>query len=137
MENKIPKETAIEEIKKFVYENLDVKKQDYEIESDYPQMLKAVELGLLTFDDKNHPTLVLKEPIKNDDGDVSLSEVKFRNRIKPSQLKEIMKGLDIQKNQVEYVQRQLAYISMQSVAMLDKFSRFDYKVIDQISTVFL
>lgn len=137
LNEKIPTEVAIKEIQDFVYENLDIKKQDFEISQDYPQMLKAVEQGYLTFDENNHPTLVLKEPIKNAEGVISVSEIKFRNRIKPSQLKEIMKGLDIAKNQIEYLHRQLAYITFQPVAMLDKFSKFDYKVIDQIATVFL
>lgn len=137
LKNKVPTEVATKEIQDFVYENMDVKKQDFEIAQDYPQMLKAVEQGYLTFDDKHHPVLTLKEPIKNDEDIVTLSEVKFRNRIKPSQLKEIMKGLDISKNQIEYLHRQLAYITFQPVAMLDKFSKFDYKVIDQIATVFL
>lgn len=137
MENKVPTDQAIAELQLFV-EKYDGKvKKDYEIENDYPQVLEAVEKGLLSFDEDLKPTLRLKDPIKNTEGEVSVSEISFRTRIKPTQLSDIMKGLDIGKNQLEYSLRIHAYLTGQPKAMLDKFSKFDYKVIDQLSTVFM
>lgn len=137
MENKVTKEIAIKELQDFVEYHTDVKKPEDQIEDHYPQLVKAVELGLLSFDEKQKPTFKLKEPIKNDDGDISVEEITFRTRIKPTQLSDIMKGVDLTKNQIEYSLRAHAFLTGQAKAMLDKFSKFDYKVIDQISTVFL
>jgi hypothetical protein len=135
-ENKVSKEIAIKEVQKFIRDEADLDKKDHEIESDYPQIIRAVELGLLIFEN-GKPKFTLKNPIKNDEGDIALGEITFRSRIKPTQLAEIMKGVDLTKNQLEYSLRAHAYLIGQPKAMLDKFSKFDYRVIDQISTVFL
>lgn len=138
MENKIATEMAIKEVRDFVETYDDGKrKEDWQIENDYPQLLRAVELGLLVFDDKKKPTLTLKEPIMNDDNEVSVDVITFRTRIKPTQLAEVMKGVDLSKNQLEYSLRCIAYLTGQAKGMLDKLGKFDYKVIDQVSTVFL
>lgn len=138
MENKVEREIAIEEIQKFVEKHEGgKKKEDYQIENDYPQMLQAIEWGLLSFDDEMKPTLKLKDPVMTTDNEVAVDTITFRTRIKPTQLAEVMKGVDLAKNQLEYSLRCIAYLTGQAKAMLDKFSKFDYKVIDQISTVFL
>lgn len=138
MENKVATEMAIKEVRDFVETYDDGKrKEDWQIENDYPQLLRAVELGLLVFDDKKKPTLTLKEPIMNDDNEVSVDVITFRTRIKPTQLAEVMKGVDLSKNQLEYSLRCIAYLTGQAKGMLDKLGKFDYKVIDQVSTVFL
>lgn len=134
---KVSEEIAIKEIQKFVEEFEGVKKDDWQVKDHYPQMLQAIQEGNLVFDDKSKPRLTLKQPIMNDDGEVSLSEIDFRTRIKPTQLAEIMKGVDLSKNQLEYSLRAISYLTKQSRVMLDKFGKFDYKVIDQIATVFL
>ena len=137
MSEKVSKEVAVQEVMDFVEYHLDVVKKDYEIESDYPQIVKAIEDGRLSFNEKKIPTLVLKEPILNTEGQVSLDTITFRTRIKPTQLAEVMKGVDLQKNQLEYSLRALSYLTGQVRAMLDNFGKVDYKTIDQIATVFL
>ena len=136
-DEKVSKEIAIKEIQKFVLEHDGAKKEDWQIENDYPQMLQAVQEGNLVFNDKMIPKLTLKEAIMNTEGEESVSEIDFRTRIKPTQLAEIMKGVDLGKNQMEYSLRVISYLTKQPRAMLDKFGKFDYKVIDQISTVFM
>lgn len=137
-ENKVSREIAVKEIQSFIKSEADLDKKDYEIETDYPQMLKAVELGLLVFD-KGKPKFTLKDPVLTEEGNPAIDNnlITFRSRIKPTQLAEIMKGVDLTKNQLEYSLRAHAYLIQQPKAMLDKFSKFDYRVIDQISTVFL
>lgn len=137
MSEKVSKEIAVQEVMDFVEYHLDIVKKDYEIESDYPQIVKAIEDGRLSFNEKKIPTLVLKEPILNAEGQVSLDTITFRTRIKPTQLAEVMKGVDLQKNQLEYSLRALSYLTGQVRAMLDNFGKIDYKTIDQIATVFL
>ena len=137
MDRKITKEQAIQEIQKFVEKYDDKKKLDWEVENDYPHVIEAIMLGLLYFDDSMKPSYVLKYPIKNEEGEDSITQIDFRTRIKPNDLANVMKGLDIAKNQIEYTLRCLSYITKQPKAMLDRFEKFDYKVIEQVSTVFL
>jgi hypothetical protein len=133
----LTKEKAINEIIDFVEKNEDKKIKDWEAERDYPQVLQAMQEGLLIFDDNLLPTYTLKHPVKNAEGQVSISVINFKTRIKPQTLADIMKGLNIGQNQIEYTLRCLSYIIQQPKAMLDKFSKFDYKVMEQITTVFL
>ena len=49
---KVSKEIAIKEIQKFVLEHDGAKKEDWQIENDYPQMLQAVQEGNLVFKEK-------------------------------------------------------------------------------------
>jgi hypothetical protein len=133
----ITKEMAIQEIQKFIEKFEETKKDEFKVENDYPQVIQAMQSGLLSFNSDSIPSFKLKYPILNEDKQVALDSVSFRTRIKPTQLRDIMKGLDIGKNQIEYTLRCLAYITGQPVAMLDKLEKFDYKVIEQVSTVFL
>ena len=133
----LSKDLAIAELIKFVGKNEDRTPKDWEIEKDYPQALRAMQDGYLTFDEKMHPHYRLKYPILNDEKEVAVNTVEFRTRIKPQQLADIMKGLNIVQNQIEYTLRCLSYIIKQPKAMLDKFEKFDYRVIEQISTVFM
>ena len=136
-EHVVEREIAVKEIQKFVEKFDDKKKKEDEIENDYPHVIEAVCQGLLVFSGDSIPKFKLKYPIKNEEGEIAVTDVDFRTRIKPGDLANIMKGLDIAKNQIEYTLRCLSYIIKQPKAMLDKFEKFDYKVIEQVSTVFL
>jgi hypothetical protein len=131
----VVKEVALKELREFVecytYETV----EDWKLEDEYPQFLKAIMKGLVVFTDQK-PTYTLTQPIMSDSGEALVSECSFRTRIKPSQLATITKGLNVAKQQVEYTLRCLSYITGQGRIMLDKFDKFDYKVIEQISSVF-
>lgn len=135
-EDVISKEIAVKEIQKLVkkwsYDDID----DWKAEEDYPQLLKAIQKGLVTFDENLKPTFKLAFPVKNSDGDESVSIVDFRTRIKPVDLANITDGLNVSKKQVEYTLRCLSYLTQQPKMVLNKFDKFDYKVVEQISTVF-
>jgi len=133
----VSEEIAIKEMQDFVEKWDDKKKKDWEIQDLYPQVLIAIQEGLLVIGADKKPVFNLKYPIKTDEGNVALDVVTFRTRIRPQQLSDIMKGLDISKNQIEYTLRCFAFLTGQSISMLNKLEKFDYKVIDQISTVFL
>ena len=137
MEEVVSKEIAVQELQRFVEKWDDKKKEDWQIEQDYPDVLKAMQLGLLVLDKDLKPKYTLRYPILTDEQNVALGEVEFRTRIRPQQLSDIMKGLDIGKNQIEYTLRCFSFLTQQPKAMIDKLEKFDYKVIDQISTVFL
>lgn len=133
----VSEEIAIQEMQDFVEKWDDKKKKDWEIQDLYPQVLIAIQEGLLVIGADKKPVFTLKYPIKTDEGNVALDVVTFRTRIRPQQLSDIMKGLDISKNQIEYTLRCFAFLTGQPISMLNKLEKFDYKVIDQISTVFL
>ena len=139
MENlkKVSKENSIIEVQNFIFKYDERKKEDWEVENDYPHLLDAVQEGLVVFDENSKPIQTLKTPIKNENDEVAVSEIEFRTRIKPNDLANIMKGVDISKNNVEYILRAQSYIIKQPKAMLDKFGKFDYKVIEQICSVFM
>ena len=139
MENlkKVSKENSIIEVQNFILKYDERKKEDWEVENDYPHLLDAVQEGLVVFDENSKPIQTLKTPIKNENDEVAVSEIEFRTRIKPNDLANIMKGVDISKNNVEYILRAQSYIIKQPKAMLDKFGKFDYKVIEQICSVFM
>lgn len=134
---KVSREVALSDVKKFVEAHDDLKKEEWQIEQDYPHVIQAIQWGLLSFSDSMIPIYRLKNPILNDEKEVAIDSIEFRTRIKPDDLSRIMKGLNIQQNQIEYTHRCLSYIIKQEKSMLSKFSKFDYKVLEQLTTVFL
>lgn len=132
----VSKEVALNELEKFI--NSFVKKpvQKDQLENVYPDILDAIMDGFVLFDESGLPKYKLKFPIKNDEGNVSLSEISFRTRIKPTQLAEIAKGLNLQTDVLTLQLRMTTFIIDQPVAVLDKFERYDLDAINQIASVF-
>lgn len=135
-EKAINEEVALNELESFI--NRFVKKPvtREEIKETYPDVLDAIMDGFLSFKEDGSPLLNLKNPIKNVNGEVSISEINFRTRIKPTTLADLAKGLNAQKELFTLQLRMVAYIIDQPTVMLDNFSRYDYDVLTQISTVF-
>ena len=98
----------------------------------------AVMEGLLSFDKETKvPTYKLRNAILNDKKEPTLEEVTFKTRIFPNDHVRLSKGINIQKETMAYAMRCTAHLaSLPSPAYLNKFSRFDYTVIQQIGTVF-
>ena len=97
----------------------------------------AICMGLLVFDEDKIPTFKLKEPVKNQDDEISLEEITFKTRIFPNEHIKLSKGLNIQKQVMEYALRCTAHLSgLSSTAFLNKLSKFDYTVVQQITSVF-
>jgi hypothetical protein len=132
----ISKEVALEDLEKFI--NSFVKKPlpSNELEESYPDVLDAIMDGFLSFDNDNNPKLKLKDPIKGESGDIVVSDITFRTRIKPTTLADIAKGLHPQKEVFTLQLKMTSYIIDQPMAILDKFSRYDYDVVSQIASVF-
>ena len=138
MKNKtvISKDVALKELETLV--NRFVKKPVpfEELEETYPDILDAIMDGYLSFDGTGLPVLTLKDPVKNDKGEVSLSEVKFRTRIKPTVLRDLAKGVDLKKDPLGLQLKMVAYITDQPEIMIDNYERYDCDVIQQIATIF-
>ena len=139
----ISKEVAISELTKFLqkYKRKEFRKGELtedKIEDNFPDVIEAIQDGLVVFDDKHHPTLTLRFPIEteNKDKDLGIYEVSFRSRIKPSDKANIMDGLNLQTQQGKYVLKFMSYITGMSGNELDKLDPEDYDTINQISSVF-
>lgn len=133
----VSKEVALEDLGKFI--NTFVKKPlpKNELEETYPDVLDAIMEGYLSFDESQNPKLKLKFPVKNTEGtEVVLTDVAFKTRIKPTTLADLAKGLHPQKEVFTLQLKMTSYIIDQPMAMLDKFERYDYDVISQVSSVF-
>ncbi len=132
----ISKEVALKELEQLI--NRFVKKPVpfEELEETYPDILDAIMDGYLSFDGTGLPVFKLKDPVKNENGDVSVSEINFRTRIKPTTLADIAKGLDLKKEPLMLQLKMVSYIIDQPVQMLDKFERYDYDVISNLASVF-
>jgi len=135
--NLIAEDVAIVELSGVIEFYTDDTLQPEEVKEKYPSVLKAIMLGLLVFDEDKKPTYTLKEAVMNASGGVALDKLELRTRIVASEQKKLAQGLDMKKNQLEYIQKCMAYLIKQPVAMLDKLGRFDEKVIDQLTTFFL
>lgn len=133
----ISKDVALLDLENFVNKFVKKPVQFNELEDTYPDVLDAIMDGLLVFDADQNPTFELKYPIKGEEsGNVALSKLTFKTRIKPTQLADIAKGLNPQKEVFTLQLKMTSFIIDQPIAMLDKFERYDYDVISQVASVF-
>ncbi len=137
-EVKVAEEVAIEELKVFAEYHLEKTINDEKLNEDYPDVLEAIKLGLLTFDDEQVPTYTLKKSIMTDNGSLALDKITFVTRIRSSEKEKLAKGIDLKNDSFKLINKLKAHLTGQPVAMLDKFpSKFDERVIDQLSSVFM
>lgn len=130
-------EVAIPELKNFINPHLVGEQlEDAEVKENYPAVLRALKEGkLILTEDK--PKLILTEPVKNEAGDEVLTEVEFRTRIRPNELANLSKGLNLSKDSFQYALRCTAFIINQPQSYLNKLGKFDYTVIQQLSGAFM
>lgn len=133
----IAEDVALNEIKEFVEYFKGVEQDEAEIQTLYPYTIRALRLGLLSFDEKQTPTLVLEDAIKTESGTVALSEVTFKTRLTTGDYQRIFNSIDGKKNELSTYLRTRAFLIGQPLAMLDKLGRFDEKAIIEITTLFL
>jgi len=137
-EFKLPEETAIEEMAAFVTHHTDVDLEPGEVKDKYPNAVKALRRGLLTFDDDHNAAYTLREPvITADKNSVHLASVTFRTRITTEEQQRLSKSVDMKKDGMLYSHKLLAHIIGQPVNMLDKIDKLDVKVIEQVASLFL
>lgn len=133
---KVNKEVALIDLETFVNKFLKTPVEYDKLEKLYPDVLLAIQDGLVTFDPQGVPVYTLKDPIKPIVGDTPITTINFITRILPLRLATITKGLNLQEDQLMVNAKMTAEIIGQGLGILDKFSRYDYDVITQIATVF-
>ncbi|MEG9328556.1 hypothetical protein V6B16_11475 [Salinimicrobium catena] len=130
-------EVAIPELRNFINPHLVGEQlEEAEVKENYPAVLRALKEGKLILSESK-PKLVLTEPVKNDAGEEVLTEVEFRTRIRPNELANLSKGLNLNKDSFQYALRCTAFIIDQPSGYLNKLGKFDYTVIQQLSAVFM
>jgi uncharacterized UPF0160 family protein len=134
--DKVAEEVALKQLQQFVNKYTYNEVEFAKLQEDYPQALKAIQKGLLVFDDQLVPTYSLAFPIETEIVENSIKTVQFKTRIKPRTLANITKGIEVSKNQMAFTLKCLAYLSGLSEGELDLLEKFDYKAIEQVSTVF-
>ena len=132
----VNKEVALLDLDQLINKYVKKPVSKEELADTYPDILEAIMDGYLTLNDSCVPVLKLKDPIRNEAGDVSIPEINFRTRIKPTALADIAKGLNPQKEVFMLQLRMTAYIIDQPVQMLDRFERYDYDVISSVASIF-
>jgi len=134
---KVAQEVAVTEVKEFIEYHLDEEISEEQVEKDYWDVVKYVMRADLDLSDKDAPVLKLRKPIKSESGEIVVETVKFRTRITKSQLANLAKGMDLQKDGLTFANRMTAFfIQQDSVPMLDLYGKFDMKVIDQLVGLF-
>lgn len=140
---KISEENALEEMRQFVgrYKKRELRQEiltDEHLLDQYPDAVYAVMDGFLVFDGDGKPKLTLREPLKTKEKNDSLSikEITFKDRIKPSDQTRLMKGINIQTNAAMFALKMISYIIDQPIAVLDLMDKEDYATIQQICSVF-
>lgn len=132
----ISKDVALTEIETLINKFVKKPVPFEEIEETYPDILDGIMDGQITFDNDGVPVFKLKEPIKSESGEVVLDVVNFKTRIKPTELREIAKGIDLKKDPLGLQLTMVAFITGQPVKMIDNYGRYDHDIINQVCTIF-
>jgi len=133
----ISDENALNELELFINEWLEKPEDKDKIQESFPYIFEALTSGNLIIDDNQIPKFNLYRPIKNDDGEISVSEINFKTRIVPSTQAKLGKGLIVGKDQLQYGLNCISYITGQPIAMIDKFNKKDYSTIREIASLFI
>lgn len=132
----ISKEVALDDLERLVVSFVKRPEPREELEVKYQDTLEAIMDGFLTIGNDGVPSYKLKNAIKNDKGDDALTDLNFKTRILPSELTKLAKGLH-PINDLYLLQNKMTVdIIGQPLGMLDKFSRYDLDVINQVASIF-
>lgn len=133
----VPEEIAIKEVKDFIEHHQDETISEEQVAIDYKETVRAVMRGLLNIQEYNAPVYKLRDPILDDQGNIVYDSIPFITRIKPLTMAALQKGVDLSKDQLKMVNIMTTYYTqLGSVALLDKLSKVDYKVIQQVTGLF-
>lgn len=130
---------AIAELRPFIEHHIDKSLSDEDIIDGYPDVLLAIQRGLLNLTDPDAPVLTLKTPItKGESGAVDTAQLTFKTRMKASTKESLFKGVNIAQEQQKYMNIAKAYFAgLPAKAMLDSLGKFDEKVVDQMTALFM
>lgn len=130
-------EAALIELGGFLKEYLFETLEDKRIRRDYPQVLSALISGNLVFKDGT-PEYKFKEPIRTNEGEIDLASVVFKTRISVFEKESLARKNDLREDPLGYSYSCMAHVmQLRSKAYLSKMGRYDLKVCEQLSTLFV
>nr|WP_299067177.1 hypothetical protein [uncultured Allomuricauda sp.] len=139
----ISEEMAIKEFVEFLkpYKKRDYRKGNLTTEKildEYPNVIDSIMDGLLLLKEKSGPKLILRVPIETEGKNEALSvkEVIFKTRVKPSDVVRLMDGINPQTQTAKYVMRFLRHLTGLAQGEIDNMDQEDYETLNQLSSVF-
>ncbi len=134
---KIAEELAVDEVLGFAENFVIAPITAAQVLDRYPQVVLAVQMGLLVFNGKI-ATLTLLDPLLNTDGGVYLSEVTcIKPRVTYLDRKDLSKGLDPDKDVMEIAMKIVSFVIGKVLAEVNKLGKFDYTTLEQLATLFV
>lgn len=111
---------------------------DESIKEDYIDVLEAIEDGLLVFDKHLKPVYTLRQALFQDaeDNSLKVTEINFRQRIRPADRNLLMDGLDVSKQIGTYTLKYISFITSLSMTEVKELEKDDFEVLNQICSVF-
>lgn len=136
---KVDQETAISEIQDFLskHNQRDARNGKFTkdfICDEYATTLDEVRTGRLKFED-GLPVYTLNTPLFEGQ-ETEILTVKWRSRISEGTKMRLMDGLNVAKNQGTFFLRLMAYSTQLSITEIEKLSKDDYDLINQVTSVF-
>jgi len=133
----ISEEIAIEEIKSYL-SNFEIELNNDEVKENYPKVLQSVMEGRLVFDSDLTPNYELLSPMNPDSIEFKVTHIKFKTRILPTTMASLARGLDLKKDAVNYSLVLISHIvGFSTITELDKLSKKDYSLIQELAPVFM
>lgn len=133
-ETKINKEIAVEELRSYLSNFVDVE----DVEKEYPKSLQALMSGNLTIDDNTLEASYKLLEVVNPGAEFQIESVTFKTRVKPSDTARLAKNIDLKNDAVRYGLVVTAHIiGLASYVELDHFCKKDYQLIQELSSVFM
>lgn len=133
----ISEELVLDELQLLINEWVEKPEPREKLKETYPSIFEGLANGRVVIDADKVPTYTLAMPIKNDKGDISLSNLNFKTRISPINQARLGKGMSIATDQLMFALVCIAYIVEQPTAMLDKFSKKDYNLVRELASLFM
>lgn len=135
-ENVISEDVALNDLELFINEWVDKPEPKDKLIESYPMIFDALMSGNLVIEN-NIPTYKMVAPVKNDKGEVSISELTFKTRISPINQANLAKGLEIRTDESNYALNCLCYIIGKTKQEVDHFRQKDFGTIREISSLFM
>jgi hypothetical protein len=127
---------GLAELRVFLEDYVFEKLEDKKIKKDYPQVLSALLSGKLVLGEE--VVYTLRQPICFKTGVVDIDTIKFKTRITVTEKENLAKNQDIKDNPLAYSYACMANVmNLQSKAYLNKVGKYDFKVCEQLATLFV
>jgi len=138
MKNKavISEDVALNDLEAFINEWVEKPEPKDKLAESYPMIFEALMSGNLVLENKI-PTYKMVAPIKNDKGEISISDITFKTRISPINQANLAKGLDVRLDEPNYALNCLCYIIGKSKHEVDHFRQKDFSTVREISSLFM